>query len=429
MKEFRFDQSFARDDGGKYVRLPFEMPGGIERIEVDYEYSRFVEEKFSDGTIRREANIIDLGIYDEKGNLFGWSGSNRSSFFITSTTATPGYHHGELRAGTWAVALGLYKIENTVQIKVCVRMYESERRLYRGDLHIHTLNSDGAYTSAFVMESAEKAGLDFIALTDHNNTKQNSEIGNPQRLSVIPGVEYTNYLGHGNFFFPSWDKPFNDDFLSNSFDEMAGVFRRAKAAGALISLNHPFSDCPWAFGYENFPFDMIEVWNGPMSSFNMTAVELWHSFLCSGKKIPAVAGSDMHIHSLGSTCGSPCTMVWADSPAPSDLLAALAAGRVSLSFSPQGPCLDLEIAGAGVGETAVFRSGLEGKALVSGARKGDVIKVINQDGLAASFTAPFSGLYAPSFQVKDRGFYRLELYRPLLDQPALCALSNPVFTG
>ncbi|MDR0554265.1 MAG: CehA/McbA family metallohydrolase [Treponema sp.] len=437
MKEIRFDQSYSVDDAGKYVKLPFEVPDGIERIEVEYDYPRFVEETLSDGTSRREANIIDLGLYDETGNLYGWSGSNRRSIFTASIAASPGYRRGIIHPGTWAVALGLYKIENRLLARVIVRLYRREGKLYRGDLHLHTRNSDGAYTTAQAIRYSEEAGLDFIALTDHNNLEQNSEIGNPGNsensgnsgLSVIPGVEFTNYRGHANFFFPDPVPRFGGDFLVNSFDEMAALFRRAKDAGALISINHPFSDCPWEFGYDNFPFDMIEVWNGPMAGFNLRAVEKWHELLCRGRKITALAGSDTHIHELGRTFGSPCTQVRAESPAPPALLAALAAGRCSLAYAPRGPHLDLEIAGAGLGGSVPFRPGLEGRAVVSGARQGDILKVIHRDGLAQTFTAPFNGVYRPCFPVEDRSFYRLELYRTLLDQSALCGLSNPVYIG
>ncbi|MDR1903735.1 MAG: CehA/McbA family metallohydrolase [Treponema sp.] len=427
MQEIRFDQSYTRDNARTYIKLPFDMPDGIERIELEYEYPRFVEEILPEGRHLREVNIIDLGVYDQKGCLYGWSGSQRRSIFITNTAASPGYKHGNLVRGKWAVALGLYRIEGTVRVTVLLRLYPKERKMYRGDLHIHTVNSDGSYTTAFVLQSCEKAGLDFIALTDHNNMKQNSEIGNPEHLTVIPGVEYTNYAGHANFFFTDPAARFNDDFLSNSFKEMAAVFRRAKEAGAFISLNHPFSLCPWEFGYDNFPFDLIEVWNGPMSADNMQAVACWHQFLCQGKKLAAVAGSDMHRYELGRTFGSPCTFVYADGGSVTDILNAVSRGRSGMAYTPDGPFVDISIGGFALGDTVPFRPGLEGQVVLLGAKTGDILKLINCKGLAETYTAPFDGVYRHSFSVKDLSFYRLEVYRKLLDQMVLSALSNPVY--
>ena len=426
MKELRFDLSYTKDDAKKYVKLPFDMPSGIERIEVDYDYPRLVKEPVSAGVRVREANVIDLGIYDENGCLYGWSGSNQKSIFTSSTSSSPGYRHGVNNSGEWALCLGLYKIESQVTINVVLRIYPRVRKLYRGDMHIHTLNSDGSYPTAFVLSSSEKAGLDFIALTDHNNMKQNSEIGNPA-ISVIPGVEFTNYKGHANFFFSDPSIKFRGDFLANTFDDMAGLFRKAKDSGAVISINHPISDYPWGFGFENFPFDMIEVWNGPMRECNMKSILLWHEMLCQGKKISAIAGSDLHVNSLGITFGAPCTMVYSESPNPAEILLNLVAGRSCMAFAPQGPQLDLDIDGTGLGGSVAFRPGLTGKASLSSVREGDLLKVLDNEGVAATFTVPFNGIFTCSFPVEKRSFYRLELYRLLLDTQVLCGLSNPIF--
>jgi hypothetical protein len=122
-------------------------------------------------------------------------------------------------------------------------------------------------------------------------------------------------------------------------------------------------------------------------------------------------------------------MVYAYGPSSGDILAGLAAGRASMAHSPQGPHLDLDINGAGLGCSIPYRPGLEGKAIISRAMKGDILKVINRKGAAEIFTVPFGGTYSPSFPVENLSFYRLELYRPLLDAPILCALSNPVYIG
>ncbi|MDR0473372.1 MAG: CehA/McbA family metallohydrolase [Treponema sp.] len=426
MQELQLNQLYAAKDAGTYTKLYFDMPAGIERIEIEYDYPRFVEETLSEGSSRREANIIDLGIYNEKGCLYGWSGSNRRSVFISSIAASPGYRHGIFNQGQWAIALGLYKIESNVKVQVTIRLYPRERKLFLGDLHLHTVNSDGSCTTAEAVQFCEKMGLDFIALTDHNNMKQNSEIGNPEKLSVIPGVEFTNYRGHANFFFCDPGIRFEDNFLSGGFDETAALFRRAKAAGALISVNHPFNrDCPWEFGFDNLPFDMIEVWNGYMCEFNLEAVAFWHELLRQGKKISAVGGSDAHAHNFGI----PCTMIYAESPSPVQLLASLAAGRCCIAHEPGGPRLDMDIAGTGPGDTVPYTSGLKGRAIVQKARKGDVVKIINSEGTASIFSSPFNGTYTPAFPVEDRCFYRIELYRSLLDRPVLCGLSNPVYIG
>jgi predicted metal-dependent phosphoesterase TrpH len=44
---------------------------------------------------------------------------------------------------------------------------------YRGDLHLHTVHSDGQYTVEDMVEDATSTGLDFIVSTDHNTSSAN----------------------------------------------------------------------------------------------------------------------------------------------------------------------------------------------------------------------------------------------------------------
>ena len=91
---------------GAYLYLPFEVPPRTTRIEVSYHYEKGTE----DGG-EGPANNIDIGIFDTRGiDLFtrgfrGWSGTARSSFFITPTEATPGYLPGPLQPGEWHLML------------------------------------------------------------------------------------------------------------------------------------------------------------------------------------------------------------------------------------------------------------------------------------------------------------------------------------
>lgn len=61
----------------------------------------------------------------------------------------------------------------------------------RVDLHAHSTASDGTQTPTELMTEAVAAGLDVIALTDHDNTAGWAEAqrARPAGLTVIPGVE------------------------------------------------------------------------------------------------------------------------------------------------------------------------------------------------------------------------------------------------
>jgi len=77
--------------------LPVEVPAGTAALLVTLSYAR-------DG-----GAILDLGCFGPSG-FSGWSGGARSSFVISPLGATPGYLAGEVVAGLWQVAVGLYKV-------------------------------------------------------------------------------------------------------------------------------------------------------------------------------------------------------------------------------------------------------------------------------------------------------------------------------
>jgi len=48
-----------------------------------------------------------------------------------------------------------------------VQMKISFKRPFKGDLHLHSYYSDGRNSPGFIAASCRKAGLDFMAITDH----------------------------------------------------------------------------------------------------------------------------------------------------------------------------------------------------------------------------------------------------------------------
>ena len=67
------------------------------------------------------------------------------------------------------------------------------------DLHLHTTASDGAFAPAELVRMAHKAGLDCIAITDHDSTDgvaAAQEAGQNCGVRVIAGIEF-NTMWHG----------------------------------------------------------------------------------------------------------------------------------------------------------------------------------------------------------------------------------------
>jgi predicted metal-dependent phosphoesterase TrpH len=70
--------------------------------------------------------------------------------------------------------------------------------LTRIDLHTHSTVSDGTDTPRELMHAAAAAGLDVIALTDHDSTAgwaEAAQTASALGMAVVPGIELTTMLG------------------------------------------------------------------------------------------------------------------------------------------------------------------------------------------------------------------------------------------
>lgn len=426
MESLRISRTFTHQEQQQYTRLPFNVPEGIESIELSYSYQRYKQEAMKWGIAKQEINIIDLGLFDSRGMARGWSGSEQTDIFVSASKASPGYKRGQTEPGRWEVALGIYKVTDQVTVDITIKMQEKERRWFKGDLHMHTKNSDGIYTTREVITYAKHAGLDFIAISDHNNTQQNQEIGNPEGITVLPAMEYTNYRGHANFFFPDIEE-FSQNPLSNTREELLSTLQAAQDRSALVSINHPFdTNCPWLWGFD-LPFTHVEVWNGFFKESDRKAVRWWREQLRKGKPLVAVGGSDTHRIEQGRSFGTPTTYLYALSAGREDLLEALQEGRVSISATANAAQLDLVIADAHIGQTIPYQEGLSANILVNDAKGGDRIVLYSDRGEERSWVSEYEGTLSLPFSVDRRKFYQAELYRKTLGMDLLCAMTNPIY--
>jgi hypothetical protein len=138
-------------------------------------------------TAKKEVNIIDLGLIDSTGKQVGASGSDKKEFFVSETHATPGYRPTALSPGEWQILVGAYKVEpQGVLVEYELRITEKSLRLLKGDLHTHTLASDGVHTVDELAAKAVRHGLDFLAITDHNQMILPGALPQPGRPDADP---------------------------------------------------------------------------------------------------------------------------------------------------------------------------------------------------------------------------------------------------
>jgi hypothetical protein len=418
---------------GTYFTLPFTMPANIESCTLTYSYERHYETKnqVENGIFisRKEINIIDLGLIAPDGTQVGASGSDKLSIFISETQATPGYHPCKLVPGEWQIIVGAYKVaDEGVDVLYKLSFTSKSLRLYKGDLHTHTLASDGVLRVEELAQHALRNGLDYLAITDHNQMVSTDTLLEHAHLTLIPGIEWTHYQGHANFL--GIDKPYDEPFFTNTIVEVQARFASARSRGSFISINHPCDNvCPFLFDIDSLPFDCLEIWNGPMRWSNLQAIALWQSMLIAGKKVPICGGSDYHRDSLLLFPGGPTTCVYAMSASPDDILSALRLGHAFITYSAQGPTLEMTAGDAILGDSVEFTEVKQVEYIARGLLTGDVVQIVTAQGNTVLIKAETDGDMRGVYTMPDVGFARIEILRGFLPGlPLLPALiSNPIY--
>ncbi len=323
----------------RYHPVPVPVPAGAPSMSVRLSYD----------TTR---GVVDLGCEGPAG-WRGWSGGARDRFTITAREATPGYLPGELESGTWHVVLGLHQLpadglEVTVEVSIpAVEPPERERRAapeppvargserdlpapaglrwYAGDFHAHTVHSDGAESISELAARGVRAGLDFVAVTDHNTVSHHPHlpgVGAEHGITLLAGQEVTTARGHANAF---------GDIGWVDFREPAGTWQAEVAErGGVLSVNHPIDgDCAWQHPLP-VPPQAVELWH--ISWFrDLTHTGAWAFHQQWGAPVTILGGSDFHRAELGWTLGTPTTWVLAEDSSPEAILEAVRAGRTSIS--------------------------------------------------------------------------------------------------
>ena len=400
-----------------YYSIPFEVPENVERITVGYDYKRPVRGALADFF---PTNTIDIGLMDNEGNFLGWSGSAHKEIFVGEFASSDGYLQRKTVAGTWQILVGAYRImDEGVEVTYNIEFTFRENRLLFGDLHIHTTASDGSLDAYSAGKLALKKGLDFVALANHNNFAENLHLPSLKNLTFIPAVEWTHYRGHMNFFGVA--APFENSFIANTKDEMRALIRHAKSKGAVISVNHPKCPfCPYLWD-DDSAFDMMEIWNGPMTERNVKAIIWWTELLKTGRRIPICGGSDYHTPYGVTRLGKPVTGVYTPSRGAADIMNAISSGHAFVAGGVNGARPKLRYGEAMMGDTVSFDENKKLLIEISGLRSEDVILVTdNGERVIArkaagdlSAEAAVDNIKFAYLMLKKRGF--------------ITAVTNPVY--
>lgn len=456
------------------IYLPFEVLEGTTRLDISYGYG--------------EGHILDIGLFDPALEPFpsrrgfrGWSGGARTTFFVATDEATPGYLPGPITPGKWQVVLGLAQVaappcrywvevafstaaRSTLEVAACWPEVSKPPKWYRGDLQSHTHHSDATGSLRDLCSAARARGLEFLAVTDHNTCSHHPHLAaaSSAELLLVPGEEVTTYRGHANV----WGVEGWVDFRLRRERDLRDLLEQVAQRGGVFSVNHPKTSpgcigCDWTYPIPEMT-NCFEAWQGPWWYRNWESLARYDAQLMLGRRLTLVGGSDRHQPGWPDSApaflqvGSPTTWLYLDAFSVSGVLRALRAGRAFVSESPEGPRLEIWATEASMGEDLPVREHepISLGACVIGA-KGDTLRWVGTSGCVRDLTISEDTFYdrwrwpayGPYIRAEvrasvDKRSRALEACRAYFEvekipmglswqevsaQPLIRALSNPVY--
>jgi hypothetical protein len=364
------------------VERSFEVPPGTAQLDLDLA-----------GLDGDAGDPLDFGARGPAG-IRGWSTARHNHVHIDATSASLGYLPGPIEAGEWHVMLGAVPTGGAVTRAYTITIHLSDRLAstrptlrsggawFAGDLHVHSGHSDGYHaergrastpvTVGDLASRAERRGLDFLAVTDHNTASHWVDVDRTQaahaHLLLLHGREITTARGHFNAI----GERRLTDFRLGPERPMARVVSDAARDGAFVSINHAWltgdewcGGCGWL---DRDPATLdtvngIEVINGstPSPDGDLPGWRWWAELLNRGRRLTAVGGSDVHDPANGSAAiGVPATVVHAGALSEEAIVAALKTGRAFVRNAAD-PRLGVELRASGDAATAEM-----GQAIAAG---------------------------------------------------------------
>lgn len=260
---------------------------------------------------------------------------------------------------------------------------------YKGELHAHSSYGEGTETVADLVRRAEKARLDFLAITDLNTMAACQDPGfKSNSMVLIPAMKWGDTKrGYALIYGPKTIPE-----RADTFAHAQAIMRRVQTQGGIFAIAHPcFRDAPWQWGLEYA--NAIEVWcrdwrsmppvqltdldedlqvrgekrleRDPKTALkvpgkyvegklvypiaqaaatthlaaNAKSEIFWDAHLSSGMRVSPIAGSMSSASTVA--LGQPVTYVYATEKSLKGILRGLRQGRTFVSSGPDGPTVDL----------------------------------------------------------------------------------------
>lgn len=297
-----------------YIPVPFDVPEGVTQIRVSLD----VSPEHTPG--QPYPQQISVTVFDPTGPRSD-NRASKEGFVIGEGRVTPGTVPGPIIAGQWAVLIAVhrvmppepvrYRLEVTLSsepVTKSARLWEKGQVAprgpgwYRGDLHAHSVHSDGRWDIPELVRFARDQAWDFVTLSDHNTVSglpQHQSLAD-DRLVTIGATELSTFHGHALALgVQQWFEWRSPDGTTLTMPELA---QQVLASGAPFVIAHPTAQgdpvccgCHWEH-QDMMPGSApaVEVWNGGWNEENEAALQLFYSWLNEGHRLVATSGTDMH---------------------------------------------------------------------------------------------------------------------------------------
>ncbi len=432
-------------DSHRYRSHHFVVPEGAARLDIDFHYNP--------KRVGKYGNLLTLSVFDpniERGT--GHRQEPNQHVTISASEATPGYLRGALPPGTWDAMINCnlinpgeaveYQLEISVGFDQQPAAVARSRGVtsprgqgwYRGDLHGHTLHSDGNWDVSGLLDFARQHQLDFVTLTDHNTVAGLEEMysRSSDDLLTMGGFELTTFYGHALAL--GIHQPM--EWRVRQGRSIADLKAEIEAAGGLFVIAHPAcpgdpicTGCHWEY-QDLMPgtAGLVEVWNEQYGSGsnNEGSVELWYQWLNRGHRLYATVGTDIH-GPADPSLEFAFDVVYAQELTEGAILDAVRRGHHYLSSGPRLTFTGLSASGA----TAMIGDTLPNEpcqitAQWSNCRAGDCLRFVVDGQVKDERAVEADGEH--SWALED-GPNRWCLVEVRDEKGNLRALTNPIFVG
>ncbi|MFO7633279.1 MAG: CehA/McbA family metallohydrolase [Caldilinea sp.] len=304
---------------------------------------------------------ISVMIFDTHGPRFEISKPDDDGVDINAARTSPGGINGPIPAGQWMIFILVFRLlsEEPVDYVLTVDMsfdpIEAQAVAwpvpvtggrgpgwYRGDLHAHTIHSDGRWDVPDIVAFWKAKGVDFMTLSDHNTISGLAQVRSlaDGQLLTMGGIELSTFFGHavavGARDWLDWRRM---DGSTMTMPELAQSVIDAGALFVIAHLMHPGDPlccgCRWEH-YDMMPGNAqaVEIWNGAWEAFNQESLQLFYHWLDEGHRLTATSGTDLHGPPPAGARGA-VNVVYAEDLTEEAIVAAIKAGRSYISAGPE----------------------------------------------------------------------------------------------